>query len=45
NQLQYGILSTYDEHCDLYITESLLLGSTSPTVLKAYAVFTQLAKD
>ncbi|PKK56961.1 hypothetical protein RhiirC2_798947 [Rhizophagus irregularis] len=50
NQLQYGILSTYDEHWfirrdhqELYITEPL--GSTSPTVLKAYAFFAQLAKN
>ncbi|RGB31103.1 hypothetical protein C1646_764466 [Rhizophagus diaphanus] len=52
NQLQYGILSTYDEHWfvkrdhqDLYITEPLLLGSTSPTVLEAYAFLAQLAKE
>ncbi|GBC06342.1 hypothetical protein RclHR1_06780006 [Rhizophagus clarus] len=52
NQLQYGVLSTYDKHWfvkrdhqDLYITEPLLLGSTSPTVLEAYAFLGQLAKD
>jgi hypothetical protein len=51
NQLQYGILSTYEhwfvrrDHQDLYITEPLPLESTSLTVLKAYAFFAQLAKD
>ncbi|CAJ0833377.1 14291_t:CDS:2 [Entrophospora sp. SA101] len=52
NQLQYGILSTYDnhwfvrrDHQHLYITETLILGSISPTVLKAYAFLAQFAKD
>ncbi|CAG8649831.1 7099_t:CDS:1, partial [Ambispora gerdemannii] len=55
NQLQYGILATYDSHWFirrsdetpevLYISETLSWQSTSPPVLKAYAYIALQAKD
>ncbi|PKY20030.1 hypothetical protein RhiirB3_433225 [Rhizophagus irregularis] len=52
NELQFGVLSTYDKHWfvkrdyqDIYISESLSLDSSSPPVLKAYAYIALQAKE
>nr|CAG8677018.1 3817_t:CDS:2 [Entrophospora candida] len=54
-ELQYGVLSTYDNHWFLYqpkdnptelqISLTYSLDSTLPTVLKAYAFLAHIAKD
>ncbi|PKC00174.1 hypothetical protein RhiirA5_382641 [Rhizophagus irregularis] len=52
NELQFGVLSTYDKHWfvkrdyqDIYISESLSLDSSSHPVLKAYAYIALQAKE
>ncbi|GBB84823.1 hypothetical protein RclHR1_01140012 [Rhizophagus clarus] len=52
NQLQFGVLSTYDRHWfvkrdyqDVYISESLPLDSKSPPVLKSYAYIALQEKE
>ena len=55
NQRQYGILSTYNKHWflrrpkdepeKLYISNTLLLESEHPPVLKAYAYMAQIFRD
>lgn len=54
-QLQYGVLSSYDNHWFLYrpknnntelqISHSLAYDSTNPPVLKSYAYLARLAKE